>query len=273
MLPAFEPWGTPVLRWAGSKRKLLPELSSAKPPKFKRYIEPFAGSACFFFAIYPERALLGDANLELIQTYATLRDHPRLVSRRAAALPRSRATYNKLRKRPFHEMSTDIERAASFVYLNRYCFNGVWRTNRQGLFNVPMGTHTGELPGEASFYRCSVALRRAELMSCDFAETCSKARQGDFVYLDPPYSSSPRDRYGEYGYNSFEPPDLHRIVRVLEDLDRRGCSFLLSYVDNAATRTALCQWSYRRIRVRRHVAGFSSQRTMARELLVANYVI
>src|SRR5579859_6326272 len=202
MMATGRAWANPLLRWAGSKRALLPMLVSCVPAQFGTYIEPFAGSACLFFAIRPRCAVLGDFNAELIATYTAIRRHPRLVARHVATWGSSSEEYYGVRALDPDTMP-DIMRAARFVYLNRRCFNGVYRTNRHGQFNVPIGTRIGRMPAEKDFYRCSVALRPASLLSCDFDVTLRSARHGDFAYLDPPYSTSTRPNYGEYGYGAF----------------------------------------------------------------------
>lgn len=265
----WRPWTDPLLRWAGSKRPLLPRLAKNAPRSMTRYIEPFAGSACLFFALRPPSAVLGDINSELIATYATIRRNPRLVARAVRSHRNTARTYDRLRRQcPEHLPSVD--RAARFVFLNRHCFNGVYRENRQGQFNVPRGRRTGNVPSEAAFYRNSVALRVAELRAVDFEECLSDVQRGDFVYLDPPYASVRRPTYGEYGYNAFGEADVERLLRALETIDRRGAMFLLSYCNTRALKRATSGWSQRSLRVRRHVAGFAKHRRVVRELLVSN---
>jgi DNA adenine methylase len=266
------PWMPPLFRWAGSKRKLLPRLMSLAPTEFKRYIEPFAGSACLFFALRPSCAVLGDTNEELMQTYSTIRSHPRLVARLALTLRNSERQYYRVR-RSVLEPRQMIARAARFTYLNRYCFNGVYRTNRHGHFNVPRGTSTGQMPGEAAFYRAAVKLRNTELRATDFQECLADVASGDFVYLDPPYAVGERPTYGEYGYRCFGTCDLERLVATLERLDRMGAKFLLSYADHSVVRALKRRWHCRTLLVRRHVAGFSEDRVRVRELLIANYPV
>jgi DNA adenine methylase len=176
----------PIFRWAGSKRKLLPTLRQYTPP-FVRYVEPFTGSACLFFDLLPRRALLGDVNRELVETYTAVRSSPLRVGQLVAAMPVSKAFYCELRAKDPDAMSV-VERAARFVYLNRFCFNGVYRTNRSGKFNVPRGVRTGSLPTIADFDAWSRILNRATLVRGDFEKCLSKVRSGDFVYLDPPYA-------------------------------------------------------------------------------------
>lgn len=265
------PWAPPLLRWAGSKRKLLPLLMAYSPSEFKRYVEPFAGSACLFFALRPRQAILGDINAELLETYSTVRSHPRLVARKARSWNSSRTHYYAIRRRVPQELQP-VERAARFVYLNRRCFNGVYRTNRRGAFNVPRGVRTGRFPDERTFYRCSVALRGTEFRSGDFENCLSDVRKGDFVYLDPPYSVT-RPRFGEYGYGCFGDPDLERLAACLKRIDSVGATFLVSYSDSGEFRDLIQEWNCITLRVRRHVAGFARHRATVSEILASNKVL
>lgn len=266
----FMPWTNPVFRWAGSKRKLLPLLVNFVPSNFKKYIEPFAGSACLFFAIRPKRAILSDINRELIQTYMTIKKHPRLVFRWTKSLPDSIETYMRIRKQDTSQLD-EIQSAARFVYLNRHCFNAIYRTNRQGNFNVPKGTKTGQLPPESLFYRCSIALRSASLVAVDFEECLKRVKRGDFVYLDPPYAASKNKRIGEYGPDSFQYADIHRLIKCLKFIDSMGARFLFSYTDCEDVLKLLPKrWYVERVKVYRHIAGFACHRQMANEIIVFN---
>jgi DNA adenine methylase len=251
---------------------MLPTLIALAPTDFKRYVEPFAGSACLFFATHPPHALLGDVNSALIETYEILRAHPRKLARAVQKLPNTRDKYYQIRDQNPANM-TPLERATRFIYLNRLCFNGVYRTNRKGIFNVPIGSHQGAAPSEKEFFRCSYALRSAELYSGDFAKCLTSLHESDFVYLDPPYSSSSRPRFGEYGYDTFQPIDIHRLQSTLKAIDDVGARFLLSYSDSRPHRKSFSAWNVRSLRVRRHVAGFSKHRNIVSELLVSNYEI
>lgn len=266
------PWSPPIFRWAGSKRQLLPTLMRAVPNEFTRYIEPFAGSACLFFALKPASAVLGDVNEHLLHAYSVIRDHPRLVARKVAEHPRTSNAYYAVRSLDPGSLS-DLDRAARFVYLNRFCFNGVYRTNRQGQFNVPRGEHMGGIPSESAFYRCAVALRQCQFRTLDFENTLADIRPGDFVYLDPPYSNSTRKTYGEYGYGVFAPIDHKRLVRLLTNISDIGASFLLSYCPDPDLMSRLPKsWYVDQIDVRRNVAGFVSHRRIAAELLISNFM-
>jgi DNA adenine methylase len=266
----LRPWAAPLLRWAGSKRKLLPLLMKSVPVDALRYIEPFVGSACLFFALRPASAVLGDINSSLLETYEVLRDHPRQLARLVLSMPPTQRYYYRLRnKRP--ESLPPLERAARFVYLNRFCFNGVYRTNREGLFNVPRGQKTGGIPSERDFVRCSIALRTAVVRPGDFENCLSDVRKGDFVYLDPPYAHETRRPTGEYGYGCFAKNDHDRLLECLRRVERAGAIFLLSYSDNPSFARAIKgEWHQKQVSVRRHVAGFADHRSRVNELLVTN---
>lgn len=258
----------PIFRWAGSKAKLVPTILTFVP-LFSRYVEPFAGSACLFFAMRPKSALLADINSQLIETYATIRERPTDVGKLALSMPISESFYYELRGKHVENL-TEVERAARFLYLNRFCFNGVYRTNRRGEFNVPRGTRTGSLPTIEMLVSWSRSLRQAKLIAGDFESCLQHVKSGDFVYLDPPYAKpNSRDR-GEYGYTAFGEADLIRISRCLDEINRRGAVFVFSYKYSTAVKRAFAHWHTRSVVVRRHVAGFVRSRVNVREVFISN---
>jgi DNA adenine methylase len=261
---------TPIFRWAGCKRKVLPVLAQYWRPEFKRYVEPFAGSAALFFRVQPERALLGDINEGLIEAYEVIRDRPDDVQEAVHRIPRSETRYYEVRRQVPHRLSA-FRRTVRFVYLNRYCFNGIFRTNTDGQFNVPYAhTKPGVIPPVENFRRCAALLNRASLRCGDFGGILSSVRKGDFVYLDPPYAVASRRVFRQYDQREFTERDVERLAEHLKNIDRKGAYFAVSYADCAEGRRLLSQWETRRIKVRRHVAGFSSARRYAFEILVSN---
>lgn len=259
-----------LLRWAGSKRSLIHELVERRPPGEFRYMEPFAGSACLFFATRPANAVLGDRNASLIETYRCLRDHPLDVAAQVHAWKSDKATYYEVRAESEAEMDP-VARAARFIYLNRLCFNGVYRTNRRGEFNVPYGSRAGALPAASRFVECGRLLARAELIADDFEVVVAGAGKGDFVYLDPPYSRAASDAYGVYGYGSFDGGDLERLLACLKRLDAAGARVLLSYKDTPELEALGRGWVRADVSVRTQVGGRAEARTSRQEVLVANY--
>ncbi|HSB09560.1 MAG TPA: Dam family site-specific DNA-(adenine-N6)-methyltransferase, partial [Blastocatellia bacterium] len=217
------------LRWAGSKRKLLPVLLDLVPLQFDRYVEPFAGSACLFFSLQPGRAILSDINDELISTYREVTLRTEEVIGYLSALELTKDAYYRVRAVNPYDLSGPL-RAARFIYLNRLCFNGLYRTNKRGEFNVPFGGYRcGPIPSADSLRTSAVLLRRATLVSCSFEQTLDRVKSGDFIYLDPPYCIRSRRVFNEYSHFSFGSDQLAGLRQHLDRLDRMGIPFLVSY--------------------------------------------
>lgn len=263
------PWCLPVLRWAGSKRKLLPKLQAMiQSVNFRRYVEPFAGSACLFFAAKPRSAVLADKNKELMHFYGILKDHPRLLFRAISGYDENGEDYYTLRETSPSEMCS-ISRAARFLYLNRFCFNGIYRENKSGIFNVPRGNRTGNLPSAAHLYRAHIALRSAELISSDFLQACSVTR-GSLYYLDPPYDYSGRLDRGEYGPETFARADMPRLFTFLENIQSIDAKFILSYISTKEIEEFAKGKTVVRVPVKRQIASFCRFRTEIKELIITN---
>lgn len=260
---------SPLIRWAGSKRQLLPKLIQKLPPRFGTYIEPFAGSACLFFALNPLKAILSDLNQDLIESYKIISIHPIRVLRLARNMNSNSKEYYRVRAQNPKSLSP-IYRAARFMYLNRHCFNALYRTNRAGEFNVPKGRKTGNFPSEESFRRSAAALAHAELHCSDFEETLSLAKRGDFVYIDPPYVTRKGADKNVYGCGSFSTDDLPRLLRQLEKLHSRKVNFLLSYSNSSELHCLLKRKPKSVLEVRRHISGKAYGRGFTTEVLLTN---
>lgn len=261
----------PFLRWAGSKRRLLPKLAPFWGDGHSRYVEPFAGSAALFFALQPARALLSDVNEDLIEVFALVRDSPELVYDALSSLPLGRDSFYRLRARNPREL-TPLDRVSRFIFLNRFCFNGLYRTNATGEFNVPYApTGTGTIPGRQQFLNTAALLRTAEFRPGDFDKILrEEVRAGDFVYLDPPYAVANRRIFRQYGPQTFGLGDLERLGDLLEEIDRRRAMFVLSYAWCNEANLLVRGWRKRRVYTQRNIAGFARHRRMAAELIVTN---
>ena len=228
----------PILRWAGSKRKLLPRLFPFWKPTYRTYVEPFAGSACLFFHIRPACAVLGDLNAELITAYELICSNPDVFHKRLAKLPTGEDYYYRCRAQEPQTLS-DFERSIRFVYLNRHCFNGIYRTNTAGKFNVPYGgSKTGALPSIEAFRKCAILLNNAKLRDCDFGKILSSTREGDFVHIDPPYAVKSRRVFRQYGSKEFVQEDLLRLSLHLIAMDERGLTLCLNRIRLESTSLA-----------------------------------
>jgi DNA adenine methylase len=261
------------IRWAGSKKQVVHKLATFCTPKHGRYIEPFAGSSCLFFYLEPPKAILGDTNWELISAMRALRRQPREVLGTLRGFPIGKKAYYAIRSwRPASLSRTFL--AARFLYLNHYCFNGLYRTNAAGRFNVPYGPpRNGSRIDEEVVLNASALLRRASLIHGDFERCLELARSQDFVYLDPPYVVSSRRVFSEYGSGTFVSKDLARLSDALTCLHKKKVTFLITYADSPEARELLRSWQPRRIRTRRNIAGFSGHRRFSYELLATNSAV
>lgn len=260
----------PLLRWAGSKRKLLPALLPLWPASAKRYVEPFAGSACLFFGLEPKRACLSDSNHELVEMYRAVHDDPTKVWHQLRRFSNNPDVYYRTRL-PRTSPRTAAYDAARFIYLNRYCFNGLYRTNKQGVFNVPYGgAKSGVLPTLEVLAKVSSALANVRLDAIDFRRAVKKVRRDDFVYLDPPFADDNIRIFRQYGATTFGIADLLDLAENLHCIDAMGATFVLSYADTPQARAVLVGWRPFRLTTTRNIAGFASKRRVATELIVTN---
>lgn len=259
----------PFLRWAGSKRKQLSRLAPFWSQKHRRYIEPFVGSACLFFELAPAVAILGDINPELIETYRVVRDEPERLFKRLCRIRRNAVTYHRFRNLDPNSLDPET-RALRFLYLNRNCFNGIYRTNLRGEFNVPMGKRVGRYFSKEELLKCSALLQKATLVEGDFIQTLEGIEAGDFVYLDPPYAVKSRRIFRQYDKGAFGTSDIPRLSNALAMIVRQKADFLVSYADCSEARRLAAEWYSVRFPVRRHIAGFASRRRDAYEWLISN---
>jgi DNA adenine methylase len=261
----------PFLRWAGSKRRLLPILQSFWTKKHGRYVEPFAGSACLFFAIRPPKAILGDLNPELIAMYIEVKHRIRGVLRELKTLrPGDKTEYLRLREIDIKTM-TPAARAARFIYLNRYCFNGIYRTNLAGKFNVPYsGVRCGGFPADEVFQKCSRRLTKTRFIRGDFERVLEQSKPGDLVYMDPPFAVRERRVFRQYDPSTFTSDDIKRLRGWMEKLDGKGISFVVSYAESAEADVLKEGFTHRTIAVRRNIAGFAAHRAMSNEFVISN---
>jgi DNA adenine methylase len=218
----------PFLKWAGGKRWLTKGYPHLFDIDCDRYIEPFLGSGAVFFHLRPACAVLADSNSFLIETYQALRDEWRAVRKALEVHQRlhTKQYYYALRGKRLKKPSA---RAAQFIYLNRTCWNGLFRVNRNGKFNVPIGTKTSVLLDADDFEAVSVLLQRAELLCSDFESVIDMSRAGDFLFVDPPYTVK-HDNNGFIKYNEklFSWDDQIRLRDTLVRAKQRGARIVLT---------------------------------------------
>ena len=218
----------PFIKWAGGKRWLV-EKSDFELPRFSgRYIEPFLGGGAVFFHLKPKQALLSDVNPKLINVYNAIQDDWSKVEAELKRLQRlhSKEFYYQERARKRKNPHT---KAAQFLYLNRTCWNGLYRENLSGKFNVPIGTKTQVVMPDDDFEAISRCLKSADILVCDFEETLSKARPGDFVFLDPPYTTAHNTNgFVKYNQNIFSWDDQIRLRDAATAAVARGAKVVVT---------------------------------------------
>ena len=266
--------GPSFLRWAGSKRKSVVQLAAAYVDNARHYVEPFAGSATVFFSVRPVSATLADLNGHLVNSLRAVRDQPEELHKGLASISRDSKTYYQIRSE-FNDLRPyGLRSAILFVYLNRNCFNGLWRTNQKGAFNVPYGgTEMGTHPPLALLMDCSEALKRTRLRHQDFRKTLADAGDGDFVYADPPYFTATERTFIEYGQKSFGQKDLDDLMAMLLEASERGAQVALTYSASMPLREIPVNWTSIDFEVTRNVGGFRGSRKKHRETLYTNGVI
>lgn len=234
----------PVVKWVGGKTKLLPELRARAPQKFRRYYEPFLGGAAMFLDLAPEQATLGDMNDHLIEMYLALACH---VDKVITALTSFRAQYEVDRNFYYQlrewwnesEFEDSIaHRAAAFITLNKTCFNGLWRVNKRGDFNVPAGDYANPTIFDPDHLRAAgQAFKKAELKVGDYKATTAEAGEGDFVYFDPPYDPiNKTSNFTSYTKEGFGDAQQEALAGWALELRRRGATVMLSNNDTPMIR-------------------------------------
>ena len=259
----------PFLKWAGGKRWLFESEQFSLPTFSGRYIEPFLGGGAVFFAHQPKKSVLSDANRRLIELFVVIRDDleefERLMRRHAKA--HSKDYYYELRSKRLRKPTT---RAAQFLYLNRTCWNGLYRENLKGQFNVPIGTKQTVIFETDDFPAWSKALRGARLECRDFEEAIDEAEEGDFIFVDPPYTVRHNmNGFVKYNQNIFAWHDQVRLRDALQRASGRGVSFAMTNADHESIRELYAGFGEHR-QLGRHsvIAGDSAHRAPSTELLI-----
>ncbi len=274
----------PFLKWAGGKSKLIKLYEPFLPRSFQAYYEPFVGGGALFFYLYNTKTLAGaylnDSNKELINLYKCLRDNPEELLEELATyeahklhkeyyyqvrnLDRDHLTFNQL---------TPVQRAARVLYLNKTCYNGLYRVNKKNQFNVPFGNYKNPTIRDAANLRAvSRALQLTTLTCQDFQQAVSTAGPGDFIYFDPPYYPvSATSFFTSYTETSFSARDQQRLAQTFRALDRRGCLVMLSNSCMEPVLELYRGYRIERLMARRDINSRGNGRGLVPEIIVTNY--
>jgi DNA adenine methylase len=281
-----DPLAKPCLKWAGGKRQLLPEIRKHLPKNLGslRYYEPFIGAGALFFDRQPRKAVINDNNIDLILTYETIRDH---VDELITALLAHRAQYNEEyyyqvreqdRNREAYAALSTVEKASRFIYLNKTCYNGLYRVNSQGMFNVPFGRYTNPAICDEPVIR---AIHRyfchenTEIDIChgDFAIVVADAGRNSFIYFDPPYHSPDNTNFTGYQASGFGDAEQERLRDIFVERTEAGAKCLLSNSDTSFIRELYCddRFDIISVKAKRAINSDSAGRGEVDEVLIKNW--
>lgn len=274
-----KPTPKPFIRWVGGKSRLIPHLKKYLPPDASTigiYYEPFLGSGSLFFDMQPSKAVLSDTNKELIDCYQAIKRNPKAVSKylEEHIIKSSEDYYYKIRDE-FNKSKPSFRRAAMFIYLNKTCFNGIYRVNKKGEFNVPYGFKEPPfLPSETDLKTVHLSLKKVEILHCNYKEIIGKVKNEDFVYLDPPYPPlNGTSNFTHYTASRFSREDHHELYKFTKELASKGCKVLIS---NAAVPFIYSlyenEFNIYEIEVTRYVKT-DGERYKVKELAITNYEI
>ncbi|MBA4544312.1 Dam family site-specific DNA-(adenine-N6)-methyltransferase [Thermoactinomyces daqus] len=264
----------PFLRWVGGKRWFVKHYSDFLPNKYNRYIEPFLGSGSVYFHLQPKQAILGDINEELIITYIAIRDNWKLVEEKLICHKKKHDDdenyYYEIRKsKPINP----FDRAARFIYLNRTCFNGIYRVNKKGEFNVPKGTRNSVIFETDDFESVSNVLSTAEIYAIDFETLIDQSGPDDLVFADPPYTvRHNQNGFIKYNEKLFSWNDQIRLANALERAAKRGSKIISTNANHESIRDLYFEKGFRIETISRYssICANPNKRNRFEEVVILN---
>jgi DNA adenine methylase len=264
----------PFIKWAGGKSQLLPEMAKLFPPKDQigRYFEPFLGGGAVFFYLQHPKSFLSDTNRELVELYDTVKNDVEKLIKALKPHKNEHDYFYEIRSQNPDSLSS-IERAARFIYLNKTCFNGLYRVNSKGGFNVPFGRYKNPAICDAEGLRAaSAALQNAKITYGDFQSVLEKAKTTDFIYFDQPYQPlNKTSSFTSYTSGGFGEKEQRQLAELYKELSNRGCFVMLSNSDTPLIRELYKDFCINEIQASRAINSNGSGRGKITELLVINY--
>ena len=274
----------PFVKWAGGKRQLIPELLKHIPKNFNNYFEPFVGGGALFFELYnlgilkDKKVYLFDINKELINAYKVIRDYPNELIEK---LKEFKAKHNKefyyqireLDRSEDYKNLDNITKAARFIYLNRTCFNGLYRVNKKGFFNVPMGNYKNpQIVNEENILAVSIALQNAIIKHYDYKEVLQYAQKSDFIYFDPPYYPlNETSSFTSYTQDNFLEKEQIELFDTFKTLSNKGCFVLESNSDTNFINKLYKEFTIEKVFANRAINSNGNKRGKITEVLIRNY--
>lgn len=268
----------PFVKWAGGKRQLLTQIKQRMPEQYNHYYEPFVGGGAVFFELQPPDATINDINKALINAYCQIKFQPEafvdtieefdqnIVEGQKEYYYGARQRYNdKLMKSEY-----DMEQAALFVFLNKHCFNGLYRVNGKGLFNVPYNNSVKRSCTKEGILAISQSLEDVEILEGDFETVCGMARVGDFVFIDSPYAPLNPDSFESYTKEGFDVESHKRLARVFKEMTDRGCYCMLTNHDTEFINELYSDFKREVVDVKRMINSDAKKR-VGTEIIITNY--
>lgn len=274
--------GKPFVKWAGGKRQIIDKLKRYVPDEFDTYYEPFIGGGALLFELSPRRAVINDSNEELMNVYSVLCDEEKF-KKMCSVLNHYEKEHceefyydirNKDRNKNAYKRLSDYTRAARTIYLNKACFNGLYRVNSKNEFNVPFGkkervnTYDGGNLITVSNY---LTMNDVEILSVDFEESVKNAKKGDFIYFDPPYDSE-TSTFNSYTEDGFGKDEQIRLAKVFKELDSRGCYVMLSNHNTSLINDLYKNFNIHVIEAKRNINSNGKKRGKVKEVIITNFV-
>jgi DNA adenine methylase len=261
----------PFLKWVGGKRQVLFAIKPLIPAAFNHYFEPFTGGGALFFDLHPEKATLTDLNQELIDTYISVRDNvPQVIKYLKQHIYQKEYYYRIRALNPFKLCPE--ERAARMIFLNKTGYNGLYRVNSKGIFNVPFGRYANPaICDEPRLLAASRALQKADISCNSFETILITARKGDFIYFDPPYIPVGEQSFVGYQKKGFGMENQEKLADIFDTLVKRGCFVMLSNSDVPWMRRRYSNYSMYPVKVSRNVNSKAHARGRTGELIITGY--
>ena len=273
--------GKPFVKWAGGKRQIIDKLKMYAPDEFNTYYEPFVGGGALLFELSPKKAVINDYNEELINVFNCIKDETKF-NKMCNELNHHEANHseeyyyeirNKDRDKAKFKRMPDYKRSARTIYLNKSCFNGLYRVNSKNEFNVPfnrkakVNTYDGQNLGIIHSY---LNFSDVTLLNTDFEEAVKDAKKGDFIYFDPPYDSE-TSTFNSYTENGFGKEEQVRLARVYKELDDKGCYVMLSNHNTTLIKELYKDFNIHVIEAKRNINANGKKRGKVEEVIITNY--
>lgn len=270
---------SPVLKWAGGKRQLLPSIKTMLPKEISSYCEPFVGGGAVLFDIQPKRAIVNDINSDLILVYTVIRDNVEALIKLLETYPNEEGFYYELRnidrEQEKYDKLSEIEKAARVIFLNKTCYNGLYRVNNAGKFNSPFGKYKNPNIVNAPVLRAvSAYFNSSEITfsTSDFEPVLEQVRRGTFVYLDPPYDPvSDTSSFTGYFKGGFSREQQIQLRKCCDRLNARGVKFMLSNSATAFIREQYSNYHITIVQAKRAINSVASKRGDVDEVIITNY--